>query len=283
MLGFYPLSSESIAGMPIASVNNLLSQIDGQLTSQSTLLKEIFLQSDILLLETVTVNLDIFKLLQSGCDLTMTVYSSLQNIIVNRLESTALFELTAIANSVFYVDSVVDITMRAYPNLNVDGNAMGSPGGVPVDGLYPPNNVIFILTNEDSTPITKTVTSSIGDFTGYQIQNTDIISISLLDNIAAVTVNTPYQLGVAQQQFISTKILTPQNVVYDYSLKFDQRVVQIKQQMFDLEGCQNAQLYLENNLLHARNEFYSWIVIKSIQCRRVFLDFPIFTNRLSLA
>jgi N-acetyl-beta-hexosaminidase len=34
---------------------------------------------------------------------------------------------------------------------------MGSPGGIPVDGFYPPNNVIFIVAYETDEQITKQV------------------------------------------------------------------------------------------------------------------------------
>lgn len=256
MLGFYPLSANAIGGMPIESNRILEQNIGVSLITDSTLLKEVFLQGEVVFFKTIEVYLDIYRNLFSEETFTLTTVSNLTNIINIRFEQSIDFAMNAQASSYTFIESNSNFKMMAYPILDVDNNTSGQPGGIPVEGFYPPNNVIFVLTHEDSDPITKNITSSIGDFTGYSIQNSDLISVSLIDNVAEVKVKTPYILGARLQQFISTKILQPQSVAYDYTLRFDSDIIQLTQQKFDINGCQNATLILEDGILYAKNDLY---------------------------
>jgi hypothetical protein len=128
------------------------------------------------------------------------------------------------------------VSVNAYPLLNVNGNVTGSPGGPSVDGFIPLSSLRLIRQSETSDPETYTVTAN---FSGDANIITEIVEVDLDDNPAGVisysytgnqatfNVLTPRAVYAESSTFVLSKEVSPiYNTSIDYNTKFSAKIKQ---------------------------------------------------------
>ena len=126
----------------------------------------------------------------------ITVERNLISAIECEISSTILQGFT-------FVNSITTINTSIHALLDVNGNTVGSPGGIPSEGFEPPNSLLLARHSESDAAQTYFITADFSsienpnintEIIGYSLSEQlpqDIVEFSMEGSVLAIRLNTP--------------------------------------------------------------------------------------------